>query len=99
MTKAKPAKTSRAAKKLPAAAKAPVKAPAKASVSTKAKVAAKPKTQAPKKAAAAKVKVVPTQHKADWSGAIRQALQEKQAPKTWPGGGHESWKGAPTRKN
>lgn len=89
MTKAKPAKTSRTAKtKSPAA----VKAPAKASVSTKAKVSAKPKT-------AAKAKAAPKQHKADWSGAIRQALQEKQAPKTWPGGGNEPWKGAPTRKN
>jgi hypothetical protein len=37
--------------------------------------------------------------KADWSGAIRQALQEKQAPKTWPGAGNQPWKGAPTRKN
>lgn len=83
MAKAKPAKTTQT--------KTAVKARAPAKASVKAKAAPKAKT--------AKVKAAPAKSKPDWSGAIRQALQEKQAPKTWPGGGNEAWKGAPTKKN
>lgn len=92
MTKAKSAKTSRTRTtkaKAPATAKASIKASAS---TTKAADPIKAK-------AVTKAKAAPAKQKADWSGAIRQALQEKQAPKTWPGGGNESWKGAPTRKN
>lgn len=76
-------------------------AKAKPAKTTQTKTAAKAKApaKASVKAKAAKVKAAPAKSKPDWSGAIRQALQEKQAPKTWPGGGNEAWKGAPTKKN
>jgi hypothetical protein len=84
MIKAKSAKTA-------GSAKARATTPARAKAAAPAKSRAKKPAKRPAKN--------PTKGQVNWSGAIRQALQEKQAPKTWPGGGNEAWKGAPTRKN
>lgn len=90
MTKAKSAKTTGTTRAKPKARtpdRTKAAAPAKSAVKRPAKKPAKTPMKPP-----AKTQV-------NWSGAIRQALQEKQAPKTWPGGGNDAWKGAPTRKS
>ena len=82
--------------------KAKSKGAVKAKVKTKTKTTTSAKAAAPSKVAVANKAVAkkdraaparsPAKSKVDWSGAIRQALQEKQAPKAWPGGGSEAWK-------